>query len=256
MNGFAAFLKKEFRELIRTKRLLILLIVFIIFGIMNPAIALLTPKILELEAESLASMGMEIGEIHVTALDSWSQFVKNIPMVLIVFLIMFSGAYTTEYAKGTLIPLLTKGLSRGTVVLSKWFVMLLTWSAGLWLCVGITWFYSDYYWDNSVVQELVFGAFCWWLFGVLMISSIVFFSSFAESGIQVLLGTGAVYAVMLTAGIFEKAKEYLPTRLCNTLSLYTGELEPSDFKAAAVIAGAVSLLILLAALPLTKRRHI
>ncbi len=256
MKGFAAFLKKEICELIRTKRLLILLIVFIIFGIMNPAVALLTPKLLEMEAESLASMGMTVGEITVTALDAWTQFVKNTPMAMIVFLLMMSGIYTAEYSKGTLIPLLTKGLSRNAAVLSKFAVMLLTWSAGVWLVFGITYFYSDYYWDNGIVSHLAFSGFCWWLFGVLMISSIVFFSSFAGSGAQVMLGTGAVYFAFLTAGMFVKVKEYLPTRLCDSASLYTGSLVPSDYTAAAAVTAAVSLVLILAALPLTNRRQL
>ena len=160
MKGFVAFFEKEVRELVRTKRLMILLAVFVIVGIMNPAVAKLTPKLFELMADDLSEQGIVLGEMKVTALDSWTQFVKNMPMALIVMLIVFGGIYTSEYTKGTLIPLLTKGLSRGSVVLSKLAAMLLTWSAGLWLCYGITYFYSDWYWDNSFVSELGFACFC------------------------------------------------------------------------------------------------
>ena len=256
MKGFIAFFSKEVRELIRTKRLMILAAVFIVVGIMNPAIAKLTPKIIEMEAETFDSMGMTVGEVKVTAMDCWTQFIKNIPMALIVLLIMMSGSYTSEYVKGTLIPLLTKGLSRSAVVLSKFFVMLTVWSAGLWLCFGITYFYSGYYWDNSAVKELPFAAFGWWLFGVLMISCIVFFSSFAGSAGQVMLGTGAAYFAMTMIGMYKKAAEYLPSRLCDCASLYKGELEPSDYFKAAVITAAVSLVLVAAALPLTNRRQL
>lgn len=256
MKGFSAFLEKEFREFIRTKRMMILLIVFVVVGILNPATAKLTPKLLEMEADTMASMGLTIGEIKVTALDSWTQFAKNIPIALIVTLIMFSGIYTSEYTKGTLIPLLTKGLSRSSAVLSKFAVMFTAWSAGLWLCFGITYFYSGFYWDNSAVKELFFAGFCWWLFGVMMLCSIVFFSSFASSGGQVMLGAGGVYVVMMTAGISKKAAEYLPTRLLAIGSLFTGELVPSDFKIPAVISAVVSVIFILAALPLTHKRQI
>jgi len=160
MKGFKAFIAKEIRELIRTKRLMILFGIFVIIGIMNAAIAKLTPKFLEMMAKELEEQGITLGAVNVTSMDAWSQFVKNIPTALIVLLIMFGGIYTSEYSKGTLIPLLTKGLSRSTVVLSKLVVMLLSWSLGLWLCFGITYFYSGFYWDNSVVHELFFGAFC------------------------------------------------------------------------------------------------
>ena len=48
-----AFLKKEWMEAVRTGRLGILLLVFVLFGIMNPAMAKLTPWMMELMADSL-----------------------------------------------------------------------------------------------------------------------------------------------------------------------------------------------------------
>ena len=86
MKGFAAFFSKEIRELLRTKRLAILLCLFTLFGIMNPAVALLTPKLIDMMSEELAASGMKIEAVTVTALDAWSQFAKNIPMALIVLL--------------------------------------------------------------------------------------------------------------------------------------------------------------------------
>lgn len=256
MKGFAAFFSKEIRELLRTKRLAIMLCLFTLFGIMNPAVALLTPKLIDMMSEELAASGMKIEAVTVTALDAWSQFAKNIPMALIVLLIMFSGIYTSEYSKGTLVPLLTKGLSRSAVVLSKCAVMLLTWTAGFALCFGITFFYSDFYWDNSVVKELAFAGFGWWLFGVLMIACIVFFSSFSGSAAQVMLGTGAVYFAMPLIGMYGKAKTYLPNRLCDSFPLYQGTLALSDYAWAAGITALLSVLLIAAALPLTKRRQI
>ena len=256
MNGYNAFLKKEINELVRTKRLMIIMIVFIIVGILNPATAKLTPKLLELASADYDNLGITVGNIRVTALDSWTQFAKNNFTVLIVFVVMFSGIYASEYSKGTLIPLLTKGLSRNSAVFSKLTVMILTWSAGFWLCFGITYFYSDYYWDNSSVMELFFAGFCWWFFGLLMISCIVFFSSFAGSAAQVILGTGGVYIFMSLVGLYSKAKKFLPIQLTNSLSLYNGELVPSDYTAAVIITATVSLMLVAAALPLTHNRQL
>ena len=65
-----AFLKKEWMEAVRTGRLWILLLVFALFGIMNPAIAKLTPWMLELMGEQLAGTGIRVGEITVDAITS------------------------------------------------------------------------------------------------------------------------------------------------------------------------------------------
>ena len=110
MRSFIALVKKEFLESIRSRKLLILGLLFFLFGVMNPAIAKLTPWLMEITSESLASAGMTVGEVTVNALTSWTQFFKNIPMALIVFLLMCSGIFTKEYESGSLILILTKGV--------------------------------------------------------------------------------------------------------------------------------------------------
>ena len=89
-----------------------------------------------------------------------------------------------------------------------------------------------------------------------MISCIVFFSSFAGSAAQVILGTGGVYIFMSLAGLYSKAKKYLSIRLTDSLSLYNGELVPSDYTAAVVITAAVSIVLIAASLPLTHKRQL
>jgi ABC-2 type transport system permease protein len=118
-----AFFKKEMMEQARSGKLLFLVILFVLFGIMNPAVAKLTPWLLEVMADSLAASGMTVTAVTVSALDSWMQFFKNIPMALIAFVLMQSSILTREYQSGTLILTLTKGLRRSHVVLAKTAVL-------------------------------------------------------------------------------------------------------------------------------------
>ncbi len=256
MRHFITFTGKELLEMKRNGRLMLFLIIFCLFGIMNPAIAKLTPWLYETLADSLASSGITITEYTVTAMDSWVQFFKNMPMAMLVTVVMFGGLFTSEYAKGTLIPLLAKGMSRGAVVAAKTFTMLLVWSAGYWLSFGITWFYSDYYWDNSAVSHYAFASFGLWLIGVMLLCAITFFSSFADSAAQVLLGVGAVYAVMTLLGMIGTVREYLPTFLVQSAPLLTGEAAPSDYFTAACITAAASAVLAAAAVPVTARRRL
>lgn len=87
-------------ELCRTGRLLILLLIFILFGILNPALAKLTPWLMETLSESLADTGLVTTAVTVDAMTSWAQFYKNIPVGLIVFILICSSNFTTEYQKG------------------------------------------------------------------------------------------------------------------------------------------------------------
>ncbi|MBO7761668.1 MAG: ABC transporter permease, partial [Clostridia bacterium] len=128
MRVLVAFFKKELCEHVRSGKLLFLVLVFLLLGIMNPAIAKLTPWLLETFAESLAESGIVVGAVTVTARDSWVQFYKNAPMGLIAFVLLESGIFAREYSAGTLILPLTKGLRRETVVLSKGLVLFLLWT--------------------------------------------------------------------------------------------------------------------------------
>lgn len=256
MKGFLAFFSKEVRELARTGRLLLLGILGVIFGIMNPAIAKLTPWLMEQMADTLEGSGLTVTAYTVTAADSWTQFFKNSPMGLIIMLILFSGAFTNEYAKGTLVPLLTKGLSRSGMAAAKTAMMLGAWSGFYWLTFGITYAYTVYFWDNSVVSHLAFAVFGYWLMGVFLFCVMIFVSSFATSMGQVLAVTGCVYGGMLLLGMWEKAARYLPTRLTQSAALLTDTAQPADAFAALAVTAALSAGLLLLSLPLTAKRKL
>ena len=128
------FLKKEWMEWSRTGRLLVLLLVFVLFGIMNPAVAKLTPWLMESMAESLADAGMAVAAVRVDAMTSWTQFYKNIPVGLIVFILITGGNFTGEYEKGTLIPVVAKGLTRRKILAAKSVFLYGTWTALYWIC--------------------------------------------------------------------------------------------------------------------------
>ncbi len=93
---------------------------------MNPLTAKITPQLVE----NFMPEGMIVNLGEPTALDSWMQFYKNVPQLgLVVLVILFSGMMSQEYSKGTLINMLTKGLARRSVILSKLTVALVMWTA-------------------------------------------------------------------------------------------------------------------------------
>ena len=111
MKSFTSFIRKEMTEQLRSGRLVLLGLLFVLFGIMNPAVAKLTPWLFEILADSLAQSGMIVTEVEVSAMDSWVQFFKNVPMGLIVFIVLESSIFTKEYESGTLVLALTKGIT-------------------------------------------------------------------------------------------------------------------------------------------------
>jgi ABC-2 type transport system permease protein len=235
MKQLVAFTKKEFLEIIRTGKAYILLIIFVIFGIMNPAMAKLTPWIYEMLADSMKEQGVIIGNVAVTAMTSWQQYYKNMSMEFIVLVVMFCGILTSEYQKGTLINMLTKGLPRWKVIKAKSVAVLVSWSLCYWMCFGITYAYNAYFWDNSIAKHFVFAAAGSYLFGIWLISLIMLCSVFLNSGSAVLLTTGVIYAVTSLLSMIPDLAHYLPTKLTSGLELLSGTAKIQDYTSAIVI---------------------
>ncbi len=224
-----AFVRKELMENVRSKRLLIITILSVLMAILGPATALLTPKILELFAEDLSASGMTITSTDITVFDSWMQYFKNIPIVLIVLTIIWAGSFTGEYQKHTLIPFVTKGLSRTGIYTAKITVLSLIWTGAYGLYFAISVYYNGYYWGNGPVKYMGMAILCYWLFGLWIVAAIGFFSAFCSSTFQVILGVGAMYFLCTLLGIVPKLADKLPTALCGGLSLMQGASEPTDF---------------------------
>jgi len=256
MRSLIAFIKKEFTEQLRSGRLMILGLLFVLFGIMNPAIAKLTPWLLETMADSLAESGMIVTDVKVGAMDSWVQFYKNIPMGLIAFVLLESSIFTKEYTSGTLILSLTKGLERYKVVISKAIVLTALWSLGYWLCFGITYGYNAYFWDNSVAHNLIFSVLCWWLFGVMVVALMVLFSTVSSSNTGVLLGTGGVVLAFYLIGLLPKCGKYLPTYLADGNSLIYGLAEATDYIPSLLIAVAASVICFTVSIPVFNKKQL
>jgi len=256
MKSFIAFLKKENLECMRSGKLIILSVLFLIFGIMNPAIAKLTPWLFELLSESLAESGMIVTEVTVDALTSWTQFFKNIPIALIVFVLIYSGIFTKEYESGTLILVLTKGLYRYKVVLAKSTVMFSLWTFGYWLCFAVTYGYNAFFWDNSIAIGLIPAAIHWWFFGIWVICLIVFFSVLCQNYYSVLLGTGGSVLGAYIISLFPKFSKYTPTILMNSASLLTGTESADNYVEAIVITVIMCLVCLVASVPIINKKQL
>lgn len=256
MKSLLAFMKKEYLEAARTGKIVILLLLFVLFGIMSPAIAKLTPWMMETLSDSMAESGLIVTNIQVDALTSWTQFFKNIPIALIAFVLIFSDIFTKEYKSGTLLLVLTKGLSRYKVVLAKAVLLLLLWTVGYGICFGITYGYNAYFWDNSIINNLLFSVTIWWLFGVWVICLIVLFSSLLQNNAGVILCVGGTVLLSYLLSIIPKVKAYSPTVLINTNSILTGVEEIDAYVKAIVITVFLCIVCVAVSIPIVNKRQL
>lgn len=254
MKGYVAFLKKEWLEQLRTYRFFILLIIFFIFGMMSPLTAKLTPLILK----NFAIEGMQITMQDPTAMDSYMQFFKNnTSMGLIVLILVFSGILSSELSKGTLINILTKGLSRNAVILAKFTSSAVTWTLSLALCFVTTYGYTVYLFDQQSIHHLWFAVLCLWLFGVFLLSLLLLVSTVGKSSYTSLLGVGAVVVLLFMINMLPVLQKYNPLLLVsNNVGMLVSEYQISDAMASVGVTAGLSLLFLAGAVIIFRKKRI
>lgn len=116
MSVFVAF-RKEWMELIRTYRLLIVAVVLIFFGLTSPLLAKYTPEII-----TLIPGGEDILKIipPPTVWDAVTQYLKNMTQFgIILGLLLTMGVVAQEKDKGTAAMVLVKPMPRGAFLGAK-----------------------------------------------------------------------------------------------------------------------------------------
>lgn len=254
MRGYLVFLKKEIFEYTKTYKLLIMLVVFAIFGITNPLIAKLLPEILE----SLATDGVIITLPDPTAYDAWEQFFKNATqMGLIVTVIIFSGVLSSELSKGTLINLLTKGLSRTAVILSKYTCMVLVWTASIALCFGLTYGYTVYLFPKDETSNLLFSVFCLWLFGLFLLAVLIFSATLTKSNYGCLLITFVAVVACMIMDIIPAMHRYNPISLAtDNMGLIMNSIEVSSLYSAILVSCLLSLIFVSLSVAIFRKKQL
>lgn len=254
MRHYTAFLKKELFEYAKTYKLLIMLIVFAVFGITNPLVAKLLPDILG----SLITDGIAMSLPEATIYDAWTQFFKNATqMGLFVMVILFSNILSTELSKGTLIHMLTKGLSRTALILSKYTGMVLVWTLSIVLCFVLTYGYTVYLFPAGEAKNLLFSVFCLWLFGVFLLAMLMLSATLTKSNYGCMLITGAAVVVSMLLNIIPATHNYNPISLItDNIGLIADTVEVSSLIYVVLIAGVLSLLFVTIAVQVFRKKQL
>ena len=128
VSVFFSALKKELLQQWRTKRLIVVLGVFVLFGLTSPLIANFTPQLLSsIEgAEQFAELIPEP-----TAADGVGQYIKNLTQFgFILAILLGMDAVAGEKEKGTTAMILSKPMSRWAFILSKFSAQTIVYTLG------------------------------------------------------------------------------------------------------------------------------
>lgn len=254
--AFLAAVRKELLQQWRTKRVLVVAAVFILFGLFSPLLAYFTPQIIS---------GVEGAEMFAnliptpTAVDAIGQYLKNLSQFgFIIAVLLGMGAVAGERERGTAALVLSKPLPRWAFILSKFTAQTVVY-AGSFLVAGL----GAYFYTIVLFGALDFGLFMainallfLWLMvfvAVALLGSAVGGSTGAAAGI----GLGGAVALLL-AGSLPRVGPLMPGGLlawAGQLGALNGAAAPSNGGAIAA-AGALILLCLLGALAAFERQEL
>jgi ABC-2 type transport system permease protein len=206
-------LRKEMMEQWRSRRLLVVAVVLLFFGISSPMLAYFTPEILSMVpgADMFANLVPEP-----TVLDAAAQYVKNVDQfgVLLALLVSMS-AVVVEKERGTAAMMLAKPLSRGDFLFAKFLALGLVFLTCL-LVSGL----GAWYYTILLFEPVNLGA--WMGMNALLLLHILvwvaitlMFSVLLRS--QAAAAGGAFGALMVISllGSIPALGQYLPSELVN-----------------------------------------
>ena len=133
-------LAKEWLEQRRTHRLLIVCLVFVLFGLMSPLLAKFTPEIIK-----AVPGGEQIALIipPPIVVDAVTQYIKNMTQFgLILAVLMGMGIVSQEKDKGTAAMMLAKPLDRTAFILAKPVALGISFLAGMILAAVAGYYYT------------------------------------------------------------------------------------------------------------------
>jgi ABC-2 type transport system permease protein len=143
--GLGPLLRKELQEAWRTRRMVVVAIVFTIFGIASPYLARYLPELIK----GLAGGGVEIVIPPPTVGDAVDQFLKNLGQAGILTAVLLAmGSVAAEKERGTAALVLSKPASRGAYLLAKMIAMAATLGIALALASAAGYAYTAFLFET------------------------------------------------------------------------------------------------------------
>ncbi|MCA9934019.1 MAG: YhfC family intramembrane metalloprotease [Ardenticatenaceae bacterium] len=239
---FGAALRKEMQQQWRTRRVLVVLAVFTIFGLGSPLLAKFTPQMLTMieGAEQFADLIPEP-----TRVDAMTQYIKNITQFgFIIAVLLGMGAVAGEKDKGQAALILSKPLPRWAFLLSKFMAQGLLYAAAFFIAA-----LGAYYYTTILFEPFQFGAFMagngLLLLWLLTFTAVTLLASTLANNIGTGAGIALLGAVMLLlAGSIPQIAPFAPGSLvawASQLGLETAV----PFQGGSLVANAMLIILLL-----------
>ena len=242
--AWRTILSKELQYQWRSRRLLIVAAVFVVFGMSAPLVAYFTPEIIS-SVESIAAFADLIPEP--TAADAAAQYVSSITQFgFIIVILLGMGAVAGEKEKGTAAMIISKPLPRWMFIVSKFVAQ-----AGVYLAAFLVAGVGSYYYTAVLFKAPDPGAYLL-ANGLLFLWLLVFAAvTLLGSTLARTIGAGAGIALagsvgLLLLGTVPRYGTLAPGGLVSWAGALAGGNDPAP-NGGALVAGVVLIILFLLA---------
>lgn len=245
--------KKELLEIYRSKKLLILAILFLFIAISSPILAKLIPTILKSMPET---PGLTIQLPEPTWKDAVDQLIKNLSQIgMVVLIILSAGSIAEEKNKKTLEIVLTKPISRSKFILVKFISSLFVTKVVFLISMLIFYLYTISLFGSFSLLNFIWLTIFSLIALAFMISLTVFFSAISKNQIIALalaFATEAILAIIFSS--IKKISDYNPSYVFGNYKELMSNDQIHDFIPSALVSiGAIVLLLVFAILSFKKQ---
>jgi ABC-2 type transport system permease protein len=242
MSGFGILVRKELTEAWRTRRLPVVVVLFLVVGVLSPLTARYLPEILELSLGDELPIPLPVP----TAADALVQLQKNLGQLgALAAIALAMGSVAGELDRGTAALVLAQPATRGAFLAAKVVAIAIVLAVGMAAATVVGWIYTAILFEPLPIGGWLGMALLSWL-ALMAWASLTFLASAATGSTTAAAGLGFVALVVVNlASIVPALGRLLPSGLtAPAIELASGS---SVADPAAAVTSVIGTVVLVAA---------
>jgi ABC-2 type transport system permease protein len=255
VNIIVTLIKKELLETLRKYRLLVMITMFVLIGVMSPVGTKYLGEILK----QLLPSGYILKVREASEIEAYFQFFKNISQIgLIVLIFITAGLMADELEKKTIVNILSKGVRREYIVISKFVSSLAVWLISYVVSFMIFEYYTSLFWGNEIsLFNILYSNLIIFIYGVLIIALNIFLGTMFKNKILTIVSCFILNLIQMFVAFFPQMSKMLPISLLSQcVYIIEGKIHIYDTVITLVLTLILILFLLIISINLFKRKEI
>ena len=240
MSGLGVLLRKELTEAWRTRRLPVIVVLFLVVGVVSPLTARYLPEILELSLGDELPIPLPVP----TAADALGQLQKNLGQLgALAAIALAMGSVAGELDRGTAALVLAQPATRAAFLVAKVVAIAIVLAVGMAAATIVGWIYTAILFEPLPVGGWLAMAVLSWL-ALMAWAALTFLASAATGSTTAAAGIGFVALVVVNlASVVPALGRLLPSGLSTpAIELATGSSVADPAAALTSVVGTVVLI--------------